>query len=75
MHRVEAVTHLAGVHLLVRHSVVFISLEAVAVAGLIFSTLLWVLVAITTPLPSFLTGVLEQRIPADIRERFYKNAA
>ena len=31
-----------------------ISLEAVAVTGLVLSTLLWVLVAIATPLPGFL---------------------
>ncbi len=33
------------------------SLEAVAVAGLIFSMLLWVLVAIATPLPGFLAAL------------------
>jgi hypothetical protein len=75
MHRVEMITHVAQVHLHLHHSVVFISLEAVAVAGLVFSTLLWLLVAITTPLPSFLTSVLERRLPADIRDRFHKGAA
>jgi hypothetical protein len=54
---------------------VAISLEAVAVAGLIFSALLWILVAIATPLPGFLGGIVQERIPADLRERFSKNAA
>ena len=54
---------------------VAISLEAVAVAGLVFSTLLWILVAIATPLPGFLGGIVQERIPADIRERFSKDAA
>jgi hypothetical protein len=54
---------------------VYVSLEAVAVAGLIFSTMLWVLVAIATPLPGFLNGILQQRIPADLRQRFSKDAA
>jgi hypothetical protein len=75
MHRVEAITHISKMHLPMLHSGEFVSLEAVAVAGLIFSTLLWLLVAITTPLPSFLTAVVQQRIPADIRDRFHKNAA
>ena len=77
MHRVEAITHIAQLqlHLPAMHSGVYVSLEAVAVAGLIISTLLWLLVAITTPLPSIVTSVIQQRIPEDLRERFHKNAA
>jgi len=75
MHRVEAFTHVTDLHLHVRHTAVYVSMEAVAVTGLIFSTLLWVLVAIATPLPGFLGSVLQQRIPADLRERFLKDAA
>ena len=75
MHRVEAITHVAELHLTLRHSAIVISLEAVAVIGLIFSTLLWVLVAITTPLPSFLSRVVQERLPADLRDRFHRNAA
>ena len=75
MHRVEAVTHLTQVHVHLRNSVVFISLEAVAVAGVVVSTLLWLLVAIMTPLPSYLGGLVQQRLPADLRDRFHKNAA
>lgn len=75
MHRVEAITHIEQVHVHVRHAAVYISLEAVAIIGLVFSTLLWILVAIATPLPGFLSGVLQQRIPEDLRQRFSKNAA
>ncbi len=75
MHRVEAVTHTAQVHLHVHHSVVLISLEAFAIAGVIVSTLLWLLVAITTPLPSYLSSVIQQRLPTEMRDRFHKNAA
>jgi hypothetical protein len=74
MHRAEAAMHVAQVHLRLLNSA-YVSLEAVAVAGLVFSTLLWVLVAITTPLPSFLTAVVQERVPAEIRDRFHKNAA
>ena len=75
MHRVETITHMAQLHLHIYHSVIFISLEAFAIAGIIVSTLLWLLVAITTPLPSYLSTVLQQRVPAEIRGRFHKNAA
>ena len=75
MHRVEAITHIGQVHVHLRHTPILISLEAVAVVGLVVSTLLWVLVAVTTPLPSFLTDLVAQRLPADIRDRLHKNAA
>jgi hypothetical protein len=73
MHRVEALTHVGDVHLHLRHTAMYISLEAVAVAGLVISTLLWVLVAIATPLPGFLGSVLEQRLPAEVLERLGKD--
>ena len=76
IHRVEVVTHIFTMHLrLSQTHAVAISLEAVAVAGLIFSALMWILVAIATPLPGFLGGIVQERIPADLRERFTKNAA
>src|SRR6195952_3465642 len=74
IHRLELVTHIGTVrvHLNQAH-VIAVSLEAVAVAGLVFSTLLWVLVAIATPLPGFLGSFVQQHIPADLRDRFTKN--
>ncbi len=73
--RVELITHIARfqVHLNQAH-VVTLSLEAVAVTGLVMSTLLWVLVAIATPLPGFLGDMVQQRIPAELRDRFTKAA-
>jgi len=41
---------------------------------LVLSTLLWVLVAIATPLPGFLGEMVQQRIPSDLRNRFTKAA-
>jgi hypothetical protein len=74
--RVELVSHIFTMHLRLTHTHgIAISLEAVAVAGLIFSTLLWVFVAVATPLPGFLGGIVQERIPADLRERFSKDAA
>jgi hypothetical protein len=76
IHRVELITHIFTMHLRFSQTHgIAISLEAVAVTGLIFSMLLWVLVAIATPLPGFLGGIVQERIPADLRERFTKNAA
>jgi hypothetical protein len=74
--RIELVSHIFTMHLrLSQTHGIAISLEAVAVAGLIFSTLLWVFVAVATPLPGFLGGIVQERIPADLRERFSKDAA
>ncbi len=75
MHRVEAITHIAQVHVHLPHSVVMISLEAVAVTGVVFSTLLWLLVAMTTPLPGIVTSAVQKRLPPELKHRFYKNAA
>jgi hypothetical protein len=76
IHRVELVTHIFSLHVrLTQTHAVAISLEAVAVAGMAFSTVLWILVAIATPLPVFLGGIVQKHIPADIRDRFHKNAA
>src|SRR6516164_8269900 len=75
IHRVELISHIGRVqvHLNQTHAVA-ISLEAVAVTGLVLSTLLWVLVAIATPLPGFIGDLVQQRIPEDLRERFSKAA-
>lgn len=76
LHRIEAMAHLSNtVHGHLYHTPVTISLEAVAIAGLVISLLLWVLVAIATPIPGLVADALQQRIPSHIRERIMKNAA
>jgi hypothetical protein len=76
LHRVEAMAHLGStMHIPLHHTAITISLEAVAIAGLVVSMLLWVLVAIATPLPGFLTDLVQQHIPPELRERIMKNAA
>ena len=76
MHRLEAMAHLANtLHGHFHHTPVTISLEAAAIAGLVISLLLWVLVAIATPIPGLFADALQQRIPPHIRERIMKNAA
>lgn len=75
IHRVELITHIftIQVRLNATHAVA-ISLEAVALAGVLFSALMWVLVAIATPLPGFIGDLVQRHIPADIRDRFTKAA-
>jgi hypothetical protein len=75
IHRIELISHIGKVQLHINQThAVFISLEAVAVTGLVLSTLLWVLVAIATPLPGFLGEIVQQRLPEQVRERFSKAA-
>jgi hypothetical protein len=76
IHRVELITHIFTMHLrLSQTHGIAISMEAVAITGLLFSTMMWVLVAVATPLPGFLGGIVQERIPADLRERFSKGDA
>ncbi|ADW67976.1 hypothetical protein [Granulicella tundricola] len=72
--RIEILTHIDSVHVHLRQTAVAISLEAAAIAGLVVSTALWILVAVATPLPGYLTGVVQQRLPSDLRQRFSRHA-
>ncbi len=76
LHRIEAMAHLSSrLHGHLYHTPITVSLEAAAISGFIFSVLLWVLVAIATPLPGLVSVAVQQRIPTHIRERIMKNAA
>ncbi len=75
IHRVEMITHLGSLHLELHHTAITISLEAVAIAGMAFSALLWLLIAIATPLPGLVGSFVERRLPAEVRDRITKNAA
>lgn len=77
--RLEVLSRIGRFHVELHHTAIAISLEAVAVAGLMISTLMWVLVAVATPLPGFLGGLVQQRIPPEtlesLRDRFHRRAA
>lgn len=86
MHRVEAMTHIGNhvqLHLheqgVATHfrlpSAITISLEAVAVAGVVVSMLLWTLVTIATPIPNMIATIFRERISPELRERLRKQAA
>ena len=86
LHRLEAARHLAGsvhVHLGTDRALamvhvpasITISLEAVAIAGVIVSMLLWALVAMATPVPSMLSNMLREHVSPELRDRLWKQAA
>ena len=76
LHRIEAIAHLGtSLHGHLRNTPITVSLEAVAIAGIVVSILLCLLVAISTPIPGLVSDAVSQRIPQNIRERIMKNAA
>jgi ABC-type sulfate transport system permease component len=82
LHRLEMLTHIVNVHMRLHEptlshipSSITISLQAVAIAGLVISLLLWVLVAIVTPIPGIVTGFVRQRVSQETRDPLSKHAA
>src|SRR3569833_1178507 len=76
LHRIESITHLSNsLHGHLHHTPVTISLEAAAIAGLLDSVLLCLLVAMSTPIPGIVSSAVQQRLPENIRERLSRNAA
>src|SRR5271168_2819201 len=61
---------------------VVLTMQFAAVAGLFASLLIWLIVALVTPVPTYLRGVaierakiLQDRLPEQVRERLPRNAA
>lgn len=76
LHKIEVLAHLGSkVHGHFHHTPVTISLEAVAIAGLAVSILLWVVIASITPIPGIVSDAVQQRLPQSVRERLMKDAA
>ncbi|HXE08032.1 MAG TPA: hypothetical protein VN612_09055 [Acidobacteriaceae bacterium] len=76
LHKIEVLAHLGSkFHGHFHHTPVTISLEAVAIAGLVVSILLWVVIASITPVPGIVSEALQQRLPQSLRERWMKDAA
>lgn len=76
LHRIEAITHLSNsLHGHLYHTSVTVSLEAAAIAGLLVSILLCLLVAMSTPIPGLVSSAVQQRLPENIRERLSRYAA
>ncbi|HEX3985888.1 MAG TPA: hypothetical protein VHX13_04685 [Acidobacteriaceae bacterium] len=76
IHHVEPLRTAAVVNLHLEHTAVVLTLQAAAIVGLLASLAAWILVAIATPAPVYLTGVameqarvLQDRIPEELRSR------
>ena len=64
------------------HRYVALTLQTAATVGLLVSLISWVLIAVTTPAPVYITGmalaqarVLQGRIPEELRGRLPRNVA
>ena len=75
IHHVEPL-RTAAVQMHLEHTAVVLTLQAAAILGLLASLAAWILVAIATPVPAYLTGVaieqarvLQDRIPEELRSR------
>lgn len=82
LHRLETLTHIVNVHMHLHEptlshipSSITISLQAVVVAGLVISLLLWVLVAMVTPIPGIVTGFVRRRVSPEASDPLSKHAA
>ena len=90
MHKVEAFSHISSVHVHLHGEgsaaltripdSITIGLETVACTGVFISLLLWVLVAIATPIPNMLSTMIRERgnrdgLSPEERERLRKQAA
>jgi hypothetical protein len=82
IHKVQPLHHWALVNLHLWQMSIVLSLQAAAIAGLLVSLLIWVLVAVATPAPVYLAEValaqarvLQDRIPEELRERLMRNVA
>jgi hypothetical protein len=85
LHRVRGIAKVGAVHLPMLHppavlqthipASVTISLQAVAIAGVVVSMLLWVLVAIATPIAGVVTDYVRDHVSPEARERLFKHAA
>lgn len=76
IHHIEPLRTAAVAVLHLEHTELVLTLQAAALLGLLASLAAWVLVAIATPAPVYLTGVameqarvLQDRIPEELRSR------
>ena len=78
LHRFEPLRGWVLLHLQMRQISLAVTVQLIAVLGLLASTLAWILVAVATPAPSFLTEqakALQQRLPDELRERLARHSA
>ncbi len=75
LHRIEPLGDWVVVSLQLHQMSLVVSVERVAVLGLLVSLLAWIIVAIVTPAPVYLSQqarALQARLPEELRERLPK---
>ena len=86
MHRLEAISHVSTLHVHLHAAEdtgalarvpasITMSLEAVALCGIFVSMLLWLLVALATPVPSMLSAMFRERHSRNQADELNKQAA
>jgi predicted anti-sigma-YlaC factor YlaD len=75
LHRIEFFQELPAVHKALHQMPSTIALWPVMIAGLVVSVVLWILVAITTPVPGFIGGVVVKRLPPNLQQRIARRHA
>jgi hypothetical protein len=82
IHHIEPLRVLAVTILHVRQLSIAVTLQEAAFGGLLFSGFVWILIAIATPVPAYLSSVARAqargwhgRIPEEVKERLPKLSA
>lgn len=77
LHKIEPLGSWVLLHLQLHQISLGVSVQLIAVLGLLVSLMAWIIVAITTPAPTFITEqakALQDRIPVEVRERLPKHS-
>ncbi len=78
MHRIEPLRDWVILNLQLHQISLVVSVQRAAVVGLLISLLAWIIVAIITPAPTYLSQqarALQERIPMELRDRLPKHSA
>jgi len=78
LHRIEPLRDWVVVNLQLHQLSLAVSVQRFAIAGLLISLLAWIVVAIITPAPTYLSQqakALQERLPQELRERLPKSSA
>ena len=78
LHKIEPLGSWVLLHLQLHQLSLGLSVQLIAVLGLLASLMAWIVVAITTPAPTFISEqakALQDKIPVEVRERLAKHSA
>lgn len=72
LHRIEPLRDWVVLNLQLHQLSLAVSMQRVAIAGLLVSLIAWIIVAVITPVPTYLSQqarALQDRLPEELRER------